>query len=335
MRPMELTDVLILVGITVLILLLLVREKNSKGDDRSALLLQNQMNEINRTVQKQYEESMKIVKDAVKGLTKMEENQKLVADVGKQIEDFQNILRNPKQRGILGEYALEMVLEKGMPPKGYKMQYQFQNGDIVDAVLFIRDKIIPIDSKFSLENYNRIVGEVDVNERERLEKVFKQDLKNRIDETAKYIRPEEGTTEYAFMFIPAEGIFYDLLNNEVGAIKSATRDLIDYAISDKKVYIVSPTTFYAVLQSLLRAERDYKMQENTKEILKNVSMLGKHIGAYQEYHSKVGAHLGTVVNAFNKSSKELGKIDKDVMRLTGDTTDSEVELIEQPLTDEE
>ena len=335
MRPMEIADVLILVGITVLILLLLVRDKFSKGEDRSALLLQNQMNEINRTVQKQYEESMKIVKDAVKGLTKMEENQKLVADVGKQIEDFQNILRNPKQRGLLGEYALEMVLEKGMAPKSYKLQYQFRNGDIVDAVLLIRDKLVPVDSKFSLENYNRIVGELDSNERERLEKVFKQDLKNRIDETAKYIRPEEGTTEYAFMFIPAEGIFYDLLNNEVGAIKSATRDLIDYAISDKKVYIVSPTTFYAVLQSLLRAERDYKMQENTQEILKNVSMLGKHIGAYQEYHAKMGTHLGTVVNAFNKSSKELGKIDKDVMKLTGETTDSEVELIDQPLTNEE
>jgi len=335
MRPMEIADVLILVGITVLILLLLVRDKFSKGEDRSALLLQNQMNEINRTVQKQYEESMKIVKDAVKGLTKMEENQKLVADVGKQIEDFQNILRNPKQRGLLGEYALEMVLEKGMAPKSYKLQYQFRNGDIVDAVLLIRDKLVPVDSKFSLENYNRIVGELDSNERERLEKVFKQDLKNRIDETAKYIRPEEGTTEYAFMFIPAEGIFYDLLNNEVGAIKSATRDLIDYAISDKKVYIVSPTTFYAVLQSLLRAERDYKMQENTQEILKNVSMLGKHIGAYQEYHAKMGTHLGTVVNAFNKSSKELGKIDKDVMKLTGETTDSEIELIDQPLTNEE
>ncbi|MDP3953531.1 MAG: DNA recombination protein RmuC, partial [bacterium] len=209
------------------------------------------------------------------------------------------------------------------------------NGDIVDAVLFIRDKIIPVDSKFSLENYNRIVEETDPGERERLEKVFKQDLKNRIDETAKYIRPEEGTTEYAFMFIPAEGIFYDLLNNEVGAIKSATRDLIDYAIGDKKVYIVSPTTFYAVLQSLLRAERDYQMQENTQEIMQNVSMLGKHIGAYQEYHQKVGTHLGTVVNAFNKSSKELGKIDKDVMKLTGETNDLEVELIDQPRIDEE
>lgn len=335
MRRMELTDVLVLVGITVLILLLLVRDRYPRREDRSELLLQNQMNEINRTVQKQYEESMKIVKDAIRGLTKMEENQKLVADVGKQIEDFQNILRNPKQRGLLGEYALEMVLEKGMAPKSYQMQYQFQNGDIVDAVLFIRDKIIPIDSKFSLENYNRIVSEVDPVERERLEKTFKQDLKNRIDETAKYIRPEEGTTEYAFMFIPAEGIFYDLLNNEVGAIKSATRDLIDYAIGDKKVYIVSPTTFYAVLQSLLRAERDYQMQENTQEILKNVSMLGKHIGAYQEYHAKVGTHLGTVVNAFNKSSKELGKIDKDVMRLTGKGIDAEVELIDQPQVDEE
>ena len=335
MKPMTIVDILILVGLAVLILLLLVKGRESRGDDRSALLLQSQMNEINRTVQKQYEESMKIVKDAVKGLTKMEENQKLITDVSKQSEDFQNILRNPKQRGILGEYALEMVLEKGMTPKSYKMQYQFKNGDIVDAVLLIRDKIIPVDSKFSLENYNRILGEVDPGERERLEKVFKQDLKNRIDETAKYIRPEEGTTEYAFMFIPAEGIFYDLLNNEVGAIKSATRDLIDYAISDKKVYIVSPTTFYAVLQSLLRAERDYQMQENTQEIMKNVSMLGKHIGAYQEYHQKVGAHLGTVVNAFNKSSKELGKIDKDVMHLTGDTTNSEIELIDQPRVDEE
>ena len=157
MRPMALADVLVLIGITVLILLLLVRGRDSKGEDRSALLLQNQMNEINRTVQKQYEESMRVVKDTVRGLTKMEESQKLIVDVGKQIEDFQNILRNPKQRGILGEYALEMVLEKGMSPKNYKMQYKFQNGDIVDAVLFIRDKIIPVDSKFSLETYNRIV----------------------------------------------------------------------------------------------------------------------------------------------------------------------------------
>jgi len=256
-------------------------------------------------------------------------------DIAKQLENLQNILKNPKQRGMYGEYSLEVLLQNVFTPKDYRMQYKFTDGNIVDAALFIGDKIVPIDSKFSLENYNRIVAETDANEREKLEKTFRQDLKNRIDETAKYIRPEEGTTEYAFMFIPAEGIYYDLLNNEVGAIKSSTRDLVEYAVNDKKVHIVSPTTFYAVLQSMLQSVRDYRIQESTKDILKNVSMLGKHLGAYQEYHQKLGSHLGTVVNAFNKSSRELGKIDKDVTRLTGEGIDSEMEFLEKPAVDDE
>ena len=155
-------------------------------------------------------------------------------------------------------------------------------------------------------------------------------MKNRIDETAKYIRPEENTTEYAFMFIPAEGIYYDLLNNEVGAIKSSTRDLIEYAVNEKKVQIVAPTTFYAVLQSMLQGARDYKIQESTKEILKNVIMLGKHLEAYQEYHGKLGDHLGTVVNAYNKSQRELGKIDKDVTKLVGKSIGAEINMLEKP-----
>lgn len=324
-----------MVGIGLVVWLILVRDKNRQGDHQSAILLQNQMKEINRTVQKQYEESMKIVKDSVKGLTKMEESQKQVADVGRQIESLQNILKNPKQRGVLGEYRLETLLQNVFTPKEYKMQYKFKDGDIVDAVIFIGDKIIPIDSKFSLENYNRIVDEADPDKREELEKTFKQDLKNRIDETAKYIRPGENTTEYAFMFIPAEGIFYDLLNNEVGAIKSSTRDLIEYAINDKKVYITSPTTFYAYLQAMLQSARDYRIQESTKEILKNVSMLGRHLEAYHEHYNKVGNHLSTVINAYNRSVKEFGKIDKDITKLTGETIGVETPLLERPLEDEE
>ncbi|MBU2101216.1 DNA recombination protein RmuC, partial [Patescibacteria group bacterium] len=240
-----------------------------------------------------------------------------------------------KQRGVLGEYRLETLLKNVFSPKEYKMQYGFKNGDIVDAVIFVGEKIIPVDSKFSLENYNRIVEETDSDKREELEKVFKQDLKNRIDETAKYIRPEENTTEYAFMFIPAEAIFYDLLNNEVGAIKSSTRDLIEYAINDKKVYITSPTTFYAYLQAMLQSARDYRIQESTKEILKNVSMLGRHLEAYHEHYNKVGDHLGTVINAYNRSAKEFGKIDKDVTRLTGESMGVETPLLEKPVSDEE
>ncbi|MDD5710999.1 MAG: DNA recombination protein RmuC [Candidatus Colwellbacteria bacterium] len=336
---MTFPDILILIGIGVVVWLLLAREKFQKDDSKSALLLQNQMNELNRTLRSQSSESDKLIREITKELTReltrVGEGQRQVVDIAKQLESLQNILKNPKQRGMLGEYSLEVLLKNAFSPKQYAMQYRFQNGDTVDAALFVGDKIIPVDSKYSLENYNRIVSESDPTEQERLEKVFKQDLKNRIDETAKYIRPDEGTAEYAFMFIPAEGIYYDLLNNEVGAIKSNTRDLVDYAANDKKVHIVSPTTFYAVLQSLVQSARDYQIQESTKEVLKNVVMLSKHLKAYNEYHGKLGDQIGTVVNTWNTSSREFRKIDKDVTKLTGKSIDIDVALLEKPSIDEE
>jgi len=141
-----------------------------------------------------------------------------------QLQSLENILKNPKQRGILGEYYLETILKNVLPPRLYQMQYKFKNGEIVDAVVFVKDKIIPIDSKFSLENYNKMAAETNPARKEELEKIFKIDLKNRIDETAKYIRPDEKTMDFALMFIPSEGIYYDLLINEVGSLKANTRD---------------------------------------------------------------------------------------------------------------
>jgi DNA recombination protein RmuC len=138
------------------------------------------------------------------------------------------------------------------PPENYEMQYKFKNGEIVDAVIKIQGRIIPVDSKFSLENYTKIIeANTDV-EREVFEKEFKKDLKKRIDETSKYIRPNEGTMEFAFMFIPSEGIYYDILINKVGAMKINTADLIEYAFKDKHVIIVSPTSFYAYLQTVMQ-----------------------------------------------------------------------------------
>ncbi|PIR41345.1 MAG: DNA recombination protein RmuC [Candidatus Yanofskybacteria bacterium CG10_big_fil_rev_8_21_14_0_10_46_23] len=332
---MDLILVLNLVILIVVAFLAYAILKRSGGSDhKSNLLLQNQMNEINRTVQEQYGKSTEIVREITKELTKVGQGQREVVDIAKQLEGLQNILKNPKQRGMYGEYSLEVLLKNGLNPKSYAMQYKFENGDLVDAAIFIGDKIIPVDSKFSLENYNRIVQEKDSKRREELENAFRQDLKIRIDETAKYIRPEEGTVNYAFMFIPAEGIYYDLLNNEVGAIKSSSRDLIEYAVNDKKVHIVSPTTLYAVLQSLLQSARDYQIQESTKDILKNVSMLSKHLGAYQEYHDKLGNQLGTVINTYNRTYKELSKIDKDVTKLTGESIDVEVKVLDKPQMEE-
>ena len=191
---------------------------------------------------------------------------------------------------------------------------------------------IPIDSKFSLENYNRIIQEEDLAKKEELEKIFCQDLKNRIDETAKYIRPNEGALDFAFMFIPAEAIYYDLLVNKIGAMKSNTRDMIDYAVREKKVHIVSPTSFYVYLQTILQGLRSMQIEESGKEIRKRVEQLSRHLMAYDEYMKKLGGHLGTTVNAYNSASKEFNKIDKDVIKITEeDRSPAEIQQADKPL----
>jgi len=324
-------------------LALFFRKKETGGNE--TIMLQNQMNELQRTMDLRLGESTKVIsdhvgssykliKDVTERLTKLDETNKQVVGFADQLQSLQNILKNPKQRGILGEYYLETLLKSAFNPKQYQMQYKFKNGDIVDAALFLGDKIIPVDSKFSLENYNRIVEESDPVQRERLEKIFIQDLKNRIDETAKYVRPQEGTLEFAFMFIPAEGIYYDLLVNQVGALKVNTRDLIDYAAKEKRVHIVSPTTFYVTLQALLHGMRAYQIQESTKEVIKNVSLLGKHIEAYEEYFKRLGNNLGTTVNAYNSAHKELEKIDKDVLRISGEAIGVEPKALDKPAAQE-
>ncbi len=215
------------------------------------------------------------------------------------------------------------------------MQYKFKDGAIVDAVIFIKDQIIPIDSKFSLENYNRILESKDEAERSRLEVAFRDDLKNRIDETAKYIKPKEGTMEFAFMFIPAEAIYYDLLVNKIGAIKSNTRDLIQYAAGEKKVMIVSPTTFLAYLQTVLQGLKALQIEESAKEIRKRVIELGRHLGSYETYMKKLGTHLGTSIGMYNQAYKELGKIDKDVLKISGKAAGIEPMALDKPHEEEE
>ncbi|MFZ5559350.1 MAG: DNA recombination protein RmuC [Patescibacteria group bacterium] len=294
------------------------------------------------SLQKQLEESGKIVrdvtghiKDVTSQLEKVHADHQHVKDVKEQLGKLTDVLANPKQRGVLGEYFLETLLKNVFQPNQYKLQYKFKNGEMVDAVIFIKDKIIPIDSKFSLENYNRIVNEKDPTRREELEKLLKNDLKNRIEETAKYIRPNEGTMDFAFMFIPSEGIYYDLLINQVGAVKISTYDLIEYAFKEKHVIIVSPTSFYAYLQTVLQGLRALQIEESAKEILKRVEVLRKHLLNYNEFLAKLGTHLSTTVSTYNKAYKEFAKLDKDTARLTEGKEKVEPLEIEGPRNVEE
>ena len=321
-------------------------QKNREKENKSPvmLLLQNQIQEIARQVdskleqstqimQRQFGESSRIIKEITQELTKVGEGQKQVVDIARQLESLQDVLKNPKQRGVLGEYFLKTVLENVLPPGSFQMQYEFKDGSIVDAVVFVKDKIIPIDSKFSLENYNRILETREESEKQKLESVFRDDLKARIDETSKYVKPSEGTMDFAFMFIPSEAVYYDLLINKVGAVKSNTRDLIEYAAGEKKVMIVSPTTFLAYLQTVLQGLKALQIEESAKEIRKRVEELGRHLSSYENYMKKLGIHLGTTVNMYNSAYKELGKIDKDVLRITGEAVDLEPISIDKPSED--
>lgn len=279
------------------------------------------LSESTNTLQRQFTQTSNIVKDVTERLTKLDETNKQVLGFSEQLQSLENILKNPKHRGILGEYWLETLLGQVLRPGQYEMQHDLGIDEatgqklIPDAVLFVKDLRIPIDAKFSLENYNRISQENDPVRREVLEKEFKSDVKKRIDETSKYIRPERGTTNFAFMFIPAEGIYYNLIGANVGAVQVNARNLIEYGF-EKGVMIVSPTSFYAYLQTVLLGLKALQIEDSVKEIQKQAEQLMRHLKAYEEYHNKVGKHLETTVKAFGDASGELRKIDKDIYKIT-------------------
>jgi DNA recombination protein RmuC len=285
---------------------------------------------MNESVRAQFSESAKIIRNVTEGLTKLDETNKQVVGFADQLQSLQDIFKNPKQRGVVGEYYLETLLKNVLPIGSYKMQYPFSDGTIVDAAVFVKDKVIPVDSKFSLENYNRIIEAKDPTEKDRLEKLFVNDLKNRILETSKYIQPKENTMDFAFMFIPHEAIYYDLLINKIGALKEDTENLIQRAASKYHVIIVSPTSFLAYLQTVLQGLKAMQIEESVKGIVKNVGELGKHLKSYEELHGKLGSSLGTVVNHYNSSGKEFKKIDKDILRITGVAVEFESLAIEKP-----
>ena len=302
-------------------------EKVSEKLERNNFQLQNSMT-------KQLGESSKIVEEVSKRLTKLDETNNRVITVADELKTLQNVLQNPKQRGVFGEFYLSQVLENILPPNAFQLQYKFRNGEAVDAAIFLeKGKILPVDSKFSLENYNRMI-ESQGEERKQLAKKVQQDLKGRIDETAKYIRPAENTMDFAFMFIPSESLYYDMLVGKVGA-GGSERDLVEYAFHDKRVIVVSPTSFMAYLQTVLQGLKSLQIEEQSKEIQKRVGQLSTHISKYEELMSKLGKSLGTTVNHFNSAHRELGKIDKDVVRIAGEDARAGVipEAVDKPQID--
>lgn len=353
MDSIQIAALLLLITILAILIYNSFFKKETKEDDKSLLMLQQQLQQMSETVDRKLSEANKSMqegsrmqfrdskelmqeisrevneqmRDVIKNVTEVKESSKQVFTVADQLRELQDILKNPKQRGILGEYYLETVLQNVLPPESFQMQYGFPDGEIVDAAVFVKGKVIPVDSKFSLENYNRFAGAAEGVEKVQYEKAFVNDLKLRITETAKYIRPSEKTTDFAFMFIPHEGIYYDLLSNKVGA---GEENLIQRAAGKYKVIIVSPTSFLAYLQTVLQGLKAMEIEEKAQDIIKNVEKLRTHIGKYEDYYQKLGNALSTTVNHYNAGYKELGKIDKDVTKITGESVGIDTLSLEKP-----
>lgn len=346
----------IVLGVLVLVLLFVVLRKQTKPveDGNAALLLkqdltklsddittlkdgmQKQMVDQQRISHKQMasqsEANVKILQQVAEKLTKLEGTNKNVGDIASELKSLQNVLQNPKQRGVIGEFYLDQILKNTLPPGAFELQYKIADGLIVDAAIKLDDKILPVDSKFSLENYNRLIDEKAEN-KEALVKTFKTDIKNRIDETAKYIKPGKGTLDQALMFIPSEAIYYDLLANKVGLGAVSGRNLIQYA-SEKKVTIVGPSTLSAMLQTIMQGLRSMEIHRDTEKIRKNIEQLQKHLISHNAYMQKLGNSLGTTVGHFNTTYKELGKVDRDIVKIANTETSVEPIVLDRPRLDD-
>jgi len=262
----------------------------------------NQMNqsiqEANKIIGQSLGSATDIFGNVQEKLGKLEESNRQIYEIGKDISSLQELLRAPKFRGQMGETLLENLLSQVLPKDYYQMQYRFKTSDTVDAVIRLGDRLVPIDAKFSLENFQKILNVQDEQEKNTYRKKFLQDVKNRIDEVAaKYILPQENTYDFALMYIPAENVYYEIIIKE---------DTLPYCIS-KKVIPVSPNTFYAYLQVICLGLKGLKIEENAKMILKNLSMLSNEIGKFKEDFDLLGVHLLNAHRKYDDSQKRLDR----------------------------
>ena len=225
----------------------------------------------------------------------------LLAEQARGLGELQQILRPPKARGGFGELLLGQLLADRLPPTAYSLQYGFSGGERVDAVIKV-DRLVPIDSKFPLDNFERMVAADNDIERQQHEKLFARDVKGHVDAIAgKYIRPEEGTYEFAFMYLPSEAIYYELACGKTGA-------LLQYA-HDKRVLPVSPTTLTAYLQVIVLGLRGLQIEEHAQEVMARLAQLHTEFGKFKEDFELVGTHLDRAQKKFLESEKHLGKFE--------------------------
>jgi DNA recombination protein RmuC len=269
----------------------------------------------------------KVVSEVSKGLGGLAEATKKVFEVGKDIASLQEILRSPKLRGGLGELFLGDLLAQIFPPAHYSLQHRFKSGEAVDAVIKLGQNIVPIDAKFPLENFKRVVETATEDERRTAKKKFIGDVKKHIDSiSVKYILPDEGTFDFALMYIPAENVYYELIIKD-DAIDT-DKGLLNYAFV-KRVIPVSPNSFYAYLQTILLGLKGMHVEAQAQEILKNLARLSGDFERFRTDFELVGKHLTNTKTKYDDADKRLAKFGDRLHALNGTEADQVIEEAER------
>lgn len=260
-----------------------------------------------------------IVGEIQKKLGSLEETTKNIQEIGKDISSLQDILQAPKLRGNLGEYLLEELLKQIFPGKNYVMQYRFKNGTQVDAVIKLGEGIVPVDSKFPLESFQRMLAAGNDEERSRFRKEFTQSVKARIDEIAqKYINPAEGTFDFAMMYIPAENVFYEVIIND--SLTNREYEIFNYAIG-KHVIPVSPNSFYAYLMALVYGLKGFRIEQQAKTIMGELSKVQSAFTTFYGNFTLLGGHLDKASSKYRDCLRQAEKFNDKVGQITGVKSD--------------
>jgi len=270
----------------------------------------NQMNqslqEANKIIGSNLGSATNVFGNVKEQLGRLEETNKQIVDISKDISSLQELLRAPKFRGAMGEMLLENLLSQVLPKDHYSTQYRFKSGEAVDAIIKLGERIVPVDAKFSLENFQKMLETPDEQSKVNLRKKFIQDVKNRIEEiSSKYILPQENTYDFALMYIPAENVYYEVIIKE---------DIFAYSLS-KKVIPVSPNTFYAYLEVICLGLKGLKVEENAKKILKSLSALEIEIDKFKEEFNTLGSHLSNANAKYSDSQKRLDKLSDKLVNI--------------------
>ncbi len=269
--------------------------------------INQQLQNISTSVSSRLDKVDETVNKVHKGLGEASEATKRILEVGKDVASLQDILQAPKFRGGLGEFLLENLLSQILPLRFYELQYTFRNGERVDAVIFLGEGKVPVDSKFPLESFKRLIACQTEEERKRVRREFEKDVKKHIDDvSAKYIREEEGTYNFALMYIPAENVYYETIikDEELGEEKS----LFSYSLK-KRVIPVSPNSFYAYLQSIALGLRGLSIEERAQEILGQLAQVEKGFQNFREDFDKVGKHLVDAKNRYDDAERKISRLE--------------------------